>query len=260
VNWWAWLNPESTYEFTVFGGGFAVRILLDYLTRARARAPYRWPEITLVEQRAGYNVGDFDDDVELEFEMDEESGEETDFEDTLQDLDQLLEWSAEFVSLVNIFVPPTGETWELAPDETLIPVRLLSDMGMEIEDLLDLLTDISLVLDQPLPFSMLINANMVVSVLLQITHSLVHNEIEAVHEVLEVFPEGILRQYVENTLQEANREDQLCACLTLAEQMHLIALSIPPGVSDQLLIWLQTYLSTRMRQRILGNSNEPSPL
>jgi len=255
VNWWAWLNPESTYEFTVFGGGFAIRILLDSLIRARTRAPERWPEIVLVEQRPGYNVGDFDDYSDLEFEPDDDSAEDTDqdFETALQDIDQLLEWASEFVSLVNVYVPPTNETWELAPDEALIPVRLLSDMGMDIEDLLDLLTDISLLLDRPMPISMLINASMVVSALLQVTHNLVHHELEAVREAIDTFPEGVLRLYVENTLQEANLEDQLCACLTLAEQMHLIAISIPPEVSEQLLVWLQTYLSARMRQRILGS-------
>jgi hypothetical protein len=262
ANWWAWINPESTYEFTVFGGGFAIRILLDSLVRSRTRAPDRWPKIVLMEQRPGYNVGDFDDYSDLEFEPDDESGEDIDqdFETALQDIDQLLEWASEFVSLVNVFVPPTGETWELAPDEALIPVRLLSDMGMDIEDLLDLLTDISLLLDRSLPISMVINANMVVSALLQVTHSLVHHELDAVQDAIDTFPEGVLRQYVENTLQETNLEDQLCACLTLAEQMHLMAISIPQEVSDQLLVWLQTYLSARMRQRILGSPEGSQPL
>jgi hypothetical protein len=126
---------------------------------------------------------------------------------------------------------------------------------MDIEDLLDLLTDITLLVEQPLPISMMISANMAVSVLLQITHSLVHNERDALPELMDIFPEGTLRQYVEKTLQEPNFEDQLCACLTLAEQMQLLALTILPQTGDQLLIWLQTYLSARMRQRILGESN-----
>ena len=173
-------------------------------------------------------------------------------ETALQNIDQLLEWAVEFIELVNVHVPPTGETWELAPDEALIPVRLLTETGMDIENLLDLLTDISLLLEQPVPISMLINANMIVSALLQITHSLVHNEIDPIHEMVNSFPESTLRQYIETTLQETNREDQLCACLTLAEQMQLVAVSIPLSISDQLLIWLQTYLSSRMRQLVLG--------
>lgn len=260
VNWWNWLNPESTYEFTIFGGGFAIRILLDQLLRARARSPLSWPEIVLVEQRPGYDIGDDDDDDDFDFEIDDDFDEDTDFETTIQDIDQLLDWGAEFVGLVNIFVPPTGETWELAPDEALIPVRLLTETGMDIEDLLDLLTDITLLLDQSVSFSMLINANMVVSVLLQITHSLVHGEIEAIHEALESFPEVVLRRYIENILQETNQEDRLCACLTLAEQMHLIAITIPSAVSDQLLVWLQTYLSMRMRQRILDDPDGSPPV
>ena len=260
LSWWNWLNPESTYEFTIFGGGFAIRILVDQLIRARSRTPRSWPEILLVEQRPGYDIGDYDDDDDFDFDLDDDLDEDTEFETALQDIDQLLEWASEFVSLVNVFVPPTGETWELAPDEALIPVRLLTDTGLDIEDLLDLLTDMTLLLDQSVSFSMLINANMVVSILLQITHSLVHGEHEAIHELLESFPEVVLRRYIENVLQETSQEDRLCACLTLTEQMHLIASTIPPVVSEQLLIWLQTYLSTRMRQRILGDADHPENL
>ena len=107
--------------------------------------------------------------------------------------------------------------------------------------------------------SALINANMVVSVLLQITHSLVHNERDSIQELLNLFPEIVFRQYIEGALQEVNQEDQLCACLTLAEQMHLITLNIPPTIGDQLLIWLQTYISARMRHRLIGNSNDDLP-
>jgi hypothetical protein len=174
----------------------------------------------------------------------------------MQDIDQLLEWATEFVALVNIYIPPTGETWELAPDEALIPIRLLAEMGMDIEDLLDLLTDITLLLEQSLPISLLINANMVVSVLLQIAHSLVHNERGPISEILNVFPEGTLRQYIETAMQEASQEDQLCACLTLAEQMQLIAMALPSHVADQILVWLQTHISVQMRQRIIGDDSD----
>jgi hypothetical protein len=255
ANWWAWLNPESIYDITIFGSGFAVRLLMDHLLRSKVRNPESWPRIVLAEQRAGYDVGEIDEDFDLDFEMDEDFAEEPDFEATLQNIDQLLEWAGEFIELVRIYVPPTGEMWELSPDEALIPIRLLTETGMDIEDLLDLLTDITLLVEQPLPISMMISANMAVSVLLQVTHSLVHNERDALPELMDVFPEGMLRQYVEKTLQEPNFEDQLCACLTLAEQMQLLALTILPQTGDQLLIWLQTYLSARMRQRILGESN-----
>jgi hypothetical protein len=57
-------------------------------------------------------------------------------------------------------------------------------------------------------------------------------------------------------MQETNQEDQLCACLTLAEQMQLIALAIPPGINDQLVVWLQTYISARMRSRLLDDPDQ----
>jgi hypothetical protein len=260
VNWWTWLNPKSRYEFTLFGGGFAVRILIDYLLQSHSRMPEQWPEIVLGEWRAGYHVGDFDDDFGFKVETGEDFDDEYDLETALQDIDQLLEWATEFVELVNVFVPPTNETWELAPDEALIAVRLLTEMGMDIEDLLDLLTDMTLLIEQPLPISLLINAGMVVSVLLQVTHSLVHNEREAIPEILAVFAEGVLRQYIENAMQETNQEDQLCACLTLAEQMQLIALAVPPAINDQLVVWLQTYISARMRHRLLDDPNNQQAL
>jgi hypothetical protein len=177
-------------------------------------------------------------------------------QEALQDIDMLLDWASEFVTLVTIFVPPTGETWELAPDEALIPVRLLTETGMDIEDLLDLLTDMTLLLEQSIPFNMLINANMLVSLLLQITHSLVHDERDAIQEPLDAFQDGVLRQYIEKVMQEPSFEDRLCACLTLTEQIQLLALTIPPALSDQLLVWLQTYLSSRMRHRILGEMDQ----
>ena len=94
---------------------------------------------------------------------------------------------------------------------------------------------------------------MVVSVLLQVAHSLAHNERGPISEILNVFSEGILRQYIETAMQETTQEDQLCACLTLAEQMQLIAIALHPHISDQILTWLQTHISVRMRQRLLDN-------
>jgi hypothetical protein len=264
VNWWHWLHPESHYEFTVFGSGFPIRLMLDHILQSSGRAPDHWPEISFAEWRSGYNAGDYDEDLDdfgslgsfggLDF--DDGFDDELAFQTALQDIDQLLEWATEFVALVTIHVAPTNETWELAPDEALIPVRLLAELGMDIEDLLDLLTDITLLLEQPVPISLLINASTVVSVLLQVVHSVVHNERGSISEILNVFPEGILRQYIENALQETSQEDQLCACLTLAEQMQLIALALPPRINDQILVWLQTHISVQMRQRLLGDDSE----
>ncbi len=259
VNWWSWLNPESVYEITIFGGGFAVRIMLDYMARLRMQNPTQWPQIALVEQRPGYDVGDVDDEIGIHFGMDDEMDDGPDFEAMLQDIDQLLAWATEFVGLVNIFVLPTGETWQLAPDEALIPIRLLADTSIGIGELLDLLTDITLLLEQPLSMSMLISAGMVVSILLQITHNLVHGERERITELLKDFPEGALRQYIENILQETALEDQLCACLTLAEQMQLLHIAVSPITSDQLLIWLQTYISSRMRHRLMDSQDGDAP-
>jgi hypothetical protein len=98
---------------------------------------------------------------------------------------------------------------------------------------------------------------MMVSLLLQITHSLVHDERDAIREPLDAFQDGVLRQYIEKVMQEPSFEDRLCACLTLTEQVQLLALTISPSLSDQLLVWLQTYLSSRMRQRILGEMDQP---
>ncbi len=258
VNWWNWLNPESRYEFTIFGTGFPIRLMMDHIVQLGTRAPHYWPLITIAEWRPGYNAGDYDEDVDsfsgLGFDPDNDFADDFDIETALQDIDQLLEWATEFVTLVNIYVVPTGETWELAPDEALIPIRLFTEMGMDIEDFLDLLTDITLLLEQSMPISLLINASMVVSILLQVAHSLAHNEHDPISEILNVFPEGTLRQYIETAMQETSQEDQLCACLTLAEQMQLIAIALTPHINDQILIWLQTHIAMQMRQRLLGNN------
>lgn len=252
VNWWAWLNPESVYEFTIFGRGFAPRILFDHILRARMHAPYNWPEVVLAEPRPGYDVGDLDEDLGYGYDDLDARGDEAEFDSVLDDIDRLLEWAAELVSLVTVYVTPTGETWELAPDEALIPVRLLAETGMSLEELLDLLTDITLLLEQPLPFTLIIHAHMVVSALLQVAHSLTHGEVDMVMDPLRAFPEGVLDRYIETVLQDPDLEERLCGCLTLAEQMQLLALSVPPDINEQLVIWLQTYLSSRMRQAVLG--------
>lgn len=254
IGWWAWFNPDSVYEFTLFGSGFAVQVLMDHLVQSSERQPGRWPVVKLADRRPGYDVGDFDHGYDLGF--DPSSDKTPPWEDIELDIEHLMDLANEFVGVINVFVPPTGETWELEPDEALLPLRLLTHSSMDIEDLLDLLTDIMLLLEQALPISLVINANMVVSVLLQITHSLVHNERDPISDMLSVFQEPVMQQYVEKALQETQQENLLCACLTLAEQMQILALAIPAHVNDQLLMWLQTYLASRLRQRLLDTRND----
>ena len=133
----------------------------------------------------------------------------------------------------------------------MLPTRVLVESGLDMDDFLDLLTDTTLVLEQRLPLSMVLNADAIVSILLQVTHNLVHQELDGIRDVLSLFPEHTLRQYVEQALQESTFEDRLCNCLTLTEQMHLMAMAIPPTVSEQLLVWMQTYIATRMRHRLM---------
>lgn len=252
INWWLWLNPESIYQFTVFGGGFAVRVLFDHLLRARTRVPRLWPHIVLEEYRPGYLFGDFDEDYDLDLDLDDGLTADRAFELAIQDIDQLLEWATDFVHLVTIRVPPKNEIWHIAPDEALIPIRLLADSGMDVDNLLDLLTDITLLLEQPMPLDLVIRPGLAVSTLLQLTHNLIHDEHDLLQNLLNMLPDDALRQYIEKALQEPHQEDRLCACLTLTEQMQIIDLSISDQAAEQLLVWMQTYISTHVRQQLLG--------
>lgn len=258
LNWWLWLNPESTYVFTVFGGGFAVRVLFDHMLRARTRTPHLWPNIVLEKYRKGYIVDDFEDD--FEFALDDNISDDMAFELDMQDINQLLEWATDFVSLTMLNVPPTNEVWEIEADEALIPVRLLADNDVDIENFLDLLTDITLLMEQPVPLSLIINPGIAISTLLQLTHNLVHNEHDSIQEILGLYPDDILHQYVERALQEPSQEDRLCACLTLAEQLHVISLTISHHTANQMLVWMQTYISARLRQQLLGDEPQASSL
>ena len=51
-------------------------------------------------------MGDYDDEFELDFDLDEDLEDEDDFEAALRDIDRLLEWAGEFVTLVNLYLPP----------------------------------------------------------------------------------------------------------------------------------------------------------
>ena len=258
VNWWAWLNPASVYEFVVFGSGFPVDLLFDYLLRLRERAPDRWPAIVLRDRRPGYDAGEIDEPFDMAGPQDLEAEDEERYEVDLNDVGQLMAWAEEFVTLVNITLPASGEMLTLEPDEALVPVRLLAQSVMDIEDLLDLLADMSLLVEQPLPISMVINAPTLVSALLQVAHSLIHDERNAIPEILDMMPEGVLHHYVESVLQEPTLEDQLCGCLTLAEQAQLLAMSVPQEIVHHLTTWLQTYLAGRLRRDILDDLADPA--
>lgn len=272
INWWAWLNPASVYEGVVFGGGFPVDLLFRFVQRQRQRFPERWPELILRDQRPGYDAGAIDDPLIMDhlglldesgdaFDWDDQqyddllTGRARSFEETeidLTDVDQLLAWAGELVTLVNVPVPTLPEPLTLEPDEALIPVRLLAQAIMDIEDLLDLLTDMSLLLEQPIPFTLLINAPTLVSTLIQVAHSLVHDERDAIPEILAIMPEDAVQWYIDGVLREPTLEDQLCGCLTLAEQAQLFAMSVPQEIIHHLATWLQTFLAGRLRQDLLS--------
>ena len=131
-------------------------------------------------------------------------------------------------------------------------MRLLAQALMDIDDMLDLLADMSLLLEQPIPFTMLINAPTLVSALIQVAHSLVHDERDAIPEILASMPESTLQRYIDGVLLERSLEDQLCGCLTLAEQAQLFAMSVPQEIIHHLATWLQTYLAGRLRQDLLS--------
>lgn len=263
-DWWSWLNPESKYIFTIFGGGFAVSLFVESLLNARLRGEKSWPELDFesTPPRPGYIAGGeyglpgmmnlFDEPDDDEF---DDFG--PDFDTLMQDIDRLLDMASELVELVNIHVQPIEEFWELAPDEALMPVRLLAESGADFDELLDLLTDMSLLLERSVPFGLIVNANMMVSLLLQITHNLVHDETDMLGEAVANLPDEAVRLYLEGVLQETDKEERLCGCLSLAEQLNMLTLTIPPYTRDQLAVWLQTYLATRMRQQLLGGEDAP---
>lgn len=275
MNWWAWLNPASEYRFTVFGGGFPVDLLFGSLRRLHQRAPERWPRLTLAERRPGYDAGeidepfllgdllgidDLDDDDLQDFAGYPDAREHREYHDAevdLTDVEQLMAWAEELVSLINIQVPAKAEPLLVEADEALVPVRLLAQAVMDIDDLLDLLADMSLLIEQPVPFTMLLNAPALVSALLQVAHSLVHNERDAIPEIVAALPEGVLARYIDSVLREPTLEDQLCGCLTLAEQAQLFAMSVPQEIIHHLTTWLQTYLAGRLRRDILDDLASP---
>lgn len=260
-NWWLWLHPDSVYQVTVFGGGYPVRVLFDYLSRAQSRSPHAWPRVVLAEQRPGYVVGDFDDGLDFGFDLGGDDLDDMTLDEMImQDINDLLEWASIFVELVSIQMPPTNEVWDIAPDEAIIPMRLLEETSVDMDGLMDLLTDMSILMERSVPMTLLINCGVAVSALLQLTHSVVHDEHETAQDMLRMLPEPSLQQYAENALQETRKEDQLCALLTLAEQLQLLNLALTPQAIDHLLVWMQTYISVHIRQQLLGDSpGAPAP-
>ncbi|GIV81452.1 MAG: hypothetical protein KatS3mg051_0806 [Anaerolineae bacterium] len=76
-----------------------------------------------------------------------------------QDLEDLLGWATEFAENVNVSFPPTGDEWALMPEEAIIPARLLALNSSNIDELLDLLSDISLTMERPVSIHLLLNAH-----------------------------------------------------------------------------------------------------
>ena len=260
INWWAWLNPSSIYRLTVFGSGFAARFLVDQLLNAPSFPIEIAPQILFTEQRPGYDAGDLDEafisGMGISTHPDEQEQASAHSDLLMEDIDQILQWAQEFAGLVTVHVPPTSEVWNLAPDEAMIPARLLAQGDLPMEELLDLLTDISLLLEKPVPINMIISSTVVVSVLLQIAHHFVHEDNTSIDELLNDYHEIVLRTYVDHVRQEPNKEDRLCAVLTLAEQMQILSISLPDALTEQITIWLQTYVAAHMRQWLLEASKD----
>ncbi len=248
-NWWLWLNPESVYSFTVFGGGLAVRMLFDYLLRTRAYSADQWPHIILSERRSGYGADDFEEDLDLDLGM--MLGDEGYLQDErlldaiLPDLDQMMEWAATLSERVTVYVEPLGQTWQINADEALIPVRIMHEANVEMGTVLSTLQEISFVLDHNTPFSVLFNTGPLVATLLQFTHNLVHRDHNTASEVLKLISNPAIRHYLETVMQDQDIEDRLCGVLVLAEQLQMLALMIPQSTQDMLSVWMHTYIAAR---------------
>ncbi len=249
-NWWLWLNPESIYSFTVFGGGLAVRMLFDYLLSARPYALDQWPHLILAERRLGYGADDFEEDLNFGLGAllgEEEYLSENELLDTvLPELDQLMHWASLFADRVSLYVAPIDQSWELHADEALLPVRLLHDAGVPMDTLLTTLTEIAFLVEQNAPFNVLIDTHSLVATLLQFTHNLVHRDHHVANEVLKIVVDPALRHYLETALREPDIEDRLCAALALTEQVQMLALLIPQHAQEKLAVWLHTYIAGRV--------------
>lgn len=249
VNWWAWLNPRSTYELTFFGSGFPVHALINQVRLMRSQDPYPQPTLEINSLRPGYKAIETEPFSAFDrFGLEEE---EPDFEAELQqDLENLLGWATEFAEHVNVSFPPTGDEWALIPEEAIIPARLLALNSTDVDELLDLLSDISLTLERPVSIHLLLNARAGVQTLLQVIHSLVHHDHQNVRETLNEVPETTLARYIETALQQPKEEDRLCSLLTLAESLCMLSVLISDQLNQQLMVWLQTYLAGALQQHM----------
>ncbi len=248
-NWWLWLNPESVYSFTVFGGGLAVRMLFDQLLSARTYALNEWPHIILAERRLGYGADDFEEDLEFNLGAmlpEEDYLTEDELLDAiLPDLDQLMQWAEMLVERVSVYVAPLDQSWELSAEEALIPVRILHDAGVKLESVLSIMTEISFLIEQKTPFSVLTSTTTLVATLLQFAHNLLHSDHRMANEVLKIILNPTIRHTLEIAMSEPDMEDRLCAVLALAEQVQMLALLIPQQTQDMLSVWLHTYIAGR---------------
>ncbi len=269
VNWWAWLNPRSSYELFFFGSGFPVAALASFVQDERSRAPMSFPKVLLHSPRPGYQAVQSDlydefevfDDFDDEFEAFDFQGLPDLDEQLQQDLEELFAWSARFAESVNVSFPPTGDEWSLTPHETIVPARLLALNTEDIDEVLDLLSDVAFTLERPLSIHLLLNARAGLHNLLEVAHNVVHDDREGIRDVLKRVPEPSLARYIETALQQPNREDRLCSLLTLAEPLSLLSIHISESLNQQLMVWLQTYLASalqqHMRKQADGNGDQP---
>ncbi len=268
-NWWAWLNPESSYELFFFGSGFPVSALAGHLYYERSQALLPFPRVLLHSPLPGYQAVQsrfysefdvFDDFDEDEFDAFDFEGMPGLDEQLQQDLEDLFAWSARFAENVNMSFPPTGDEWSLTPEETIIPARLLALNTEDVDEVLDLLSDAAFALERPISIHLLLNARAGLHNLLEIAHNVVHDDHEGIRNVLKRVPDPSLARYIEAALQQPNREDRLCSLLTLAEPLSLLAITISESLNQQLMVWLQTYLANalqqRMRKQASGNGEQ----
>ena len=257
VNWWAWLSPQSSYELTTFGSGFPVQMLISQVNFILSRFPKEMPRLNFSAPRPGYKAIEIEEFGDFGFFEEPES----DADLMMDELEELLGWAAELSEHIVVSFPPTGDEWTLAPEEAIIPARLLALNTQGIEDVLDLLSDLSLTLEHAVPCSLILNARSLVETLLQIAHAVVHDDQEDLQESLEILYEPLLSHYVETVLQEPKQEDRLCGILSVIESLHLLSMMISDALNEQLMVWLQTYLASHLHQRLSNgfgwNNNQP---
>lgn len=263
IEWWPWLNPQSTYELFFFGSGFPVTALTDLAHIERYQAPLPFPKLVLHAPRPGYQAVQSRLYEGLYAEFDDEDFEGFPFqgmpdldEQLQQDLEDLFAWSTKFAENVNVSFPPTGDEWSLTPEETIIPARLLALNTEDVDEVLDLLSDAAFALERPLSIHLLINARVALHNLLEVAHNALHDDREGIRNALTRVPDPSLARYIETALQQPKLEDRLCSLLTLAEPLSLLSMQISESLNQQLLVWLQTYLASALQQHMRRQTGE----